>query len=159
MPMEWCSHPVVRRESTEVGCKLSHPRGERRVDGQLARFISEYVQSAYPAVKRLNCIFSDGAPQHFRNHKNILNLTYHETDFGIPASWSFNATVHGKGAVGGIGAAVKSRGAKKVLSGIAVDAILTLEDLYKFVQKDSSMNVFYLNEKRIKSKGEKYQSS
>ena len=39
--MEWCSHPVPRRESTKVGCKPSHPRGDRRMDGQLARFISE----------------------------------------------------------------------------------------------------------------------
>ena len=120
--------------------------------------ISDYVQSAYPAVKRLNYV-SDGAPQHFKNNKNILNLTYHATDFGIPASWSFNATAHGKGAVDGIGAAVKYRATKKVLSGTADDAILTPEDLYKFAQKDSSMNVFYLNRARIKSNGEKYQLS
>ena len=62
----------------------------------------------------------------------------------------------GKGAVDGIGAAVKYRATRKVLSGTADDAILTPEDLYKFVQKDTSINVFYLNEKRIKSNGEKY---
>lgn len=39
--MEWCSHPVAHRGSTKVGCKPSHPRGNRKVDGQLARFISE----------------------------------------------------------------------------------------------------------------------
>jgi hypothetical protein len=103
--------------------------------------ISEHGQSAYPALKRLNYV-SDGAPQHFKNNKNIRNLTYHETDFGILASWSFNATAHGKGVVDGIGAAVKYRATRKFLSGTAPFAILTPEDLYKFVQKDSSMNVF-----------------
>ena len=38
--------------------------------------ISDYVQSAYPAAKQLN-YFSDAAPQHFKNSKNILNLSYH----------------------------------------------------------------------------------
>ena len=94
--------------------------------------ISEYLQRAYPAVKRLSTS---------KNNKNILNLTNHETDFGIPVSWSFNATAHGKGPV------VKYRAIRKVLSGTIVDAILTPEDLYKFVQKDSSLNVFCLKGK------------
>ncbi|CAF4598298.1 unnamed protein product, partial [Rotaria magnacalcarata] len=118
--------------------------------------ISDYVQSIYPTVKRLNYV-SDGAPQHFKNNKSILNLTYHQVDFGIPASCSFSATAHGKGAVDGIGAAVKYRATRRVLSGTTSDAILTPEDLYKFTQSDSSMNVFYMDQKRIKNHCEKYQ--
>ena len=41
MPMEWCSRLVAQRRSTQVGCKVRHPRGGRRIDGQLAQFISE----------------------------------------------------------------------------------------------------------------------
>ena len=37
--------------------------------------INHYVQSIYPTVKQLNYV-SDGAPQHFKNNKNILNLNY-----------------------------------------------------------------------------------
>ncbi|CAF3661614.1 unnamed protein product [Rotaria socialis] len=118
--------------------------------------ISDDVQSIYPTVKRLNYV-SDGAPQHFKNNKSILNLTYHQVDFGIPASWSFSATAHGKGAVDGIGAAVKYRATRRGLSGTTSDAILTPEDLYKFTQSDSSMNVFYMDQKRIKNHCEKYQ--
>ncbi|CAF1544967.1 unnamed protein product [Rotaria magnacalcarata] len=118
--------------------------------------ISDYVKSIYPTVKQLNYV-SDGAPQHFKNNKSILNLTYHQVDFGIPVSWSFSATAHGKGAVDGIGAAVKYRTTRMVLSGTTSDAILTPEDLYKFTQSDSSMNVFYMNQKRIKNHCEKYQ--
>lgn len=117
--------------------------------------ISDYVESAYPMVKRLNYV-SDGAPQHFKNNTNILNLTYHQIDFGIPASWTFRATAHGKGAVDGIGAAVKYRATRQVLSGTASDAILTPEGLYKFTQKDSSMNVFYLDKGRIKKNAEQF---
>jgi hypothetical protein len=70
---------------------------------------------------------------------------------------SFNANAHGKGAVDGIGAAMECRTTRTALSGVAADAtcIFIPEDLQKFVQKDSSMNVFYLNEKPIKSNGEK----
>lgn len=111
--------------------------------------ISDYVLSVYPGVKRLNYV-SDGAPQHFKNNKNILNLTYHRTDFGIPAVWSFSSTAHGKSAVDGIGAAVKHRATRRVLSGKTSDAILTPQELFRFAQKDTLINVFYLSKERIK---------
>ena len=111
--------------------------------------ISDYVVSVYPGVKQLNYV-SDGATQHFKNNKNILNLTYHQTDFGIPAVWSFSATAHGKSAVDGIGAAVKHRATKRVLNGNTADAILTPQELFRFAQQDISINVFYLSKERIK---------
>ena len=117
--------------------------------------ISAYVLSVYPRVKQLNYV-SDGAPQHFKNNKNILNLTYHQTDFGIPAAWSFSSTAHGKSAVDGIGAAVKCRATKRVLSGNAADAILTPKELFRFAQQDTSLNVFYLSKERIKENGKHF---
>ena len=117
--------------------------------------ISDYVQSIYPAAKRLIYV-SDGAPHHFKNNKNILNLTYHRSDFGIPASWSFCATAHGKGAVDGIGAAIKYRATKRVLSGNSTDAILTPYDLFKFAQKDTTVNVFYLDTTTIERNAKHY---
>ena len=47
--------------------------------------INHYVQSTYPTVKQLNYV-SNGTPQHFKNKKNILNLIYHQADFGLPAT-------------------------------------------------------------------------
>ena len=58
---------------------------------------------------------SDGASQHFKDAKN-MNLTYHKTDFNISTSWTFSATSHGKGPVDGIGAAVKSRATRHILT-------------------------------------------
>ena len=62
------------------------------------------MQSTYSTVKQLNYVYH-GAPQHFK--KNILSLTYHKVDFGLPAAWTFCATAHGKSAANEIGAAIK----------------------------------------------------
>ena len=43
----------------------------------------------------------------YKNFKSFLNLMHHQLDFGVPASWSFHATSHGKGACDGIGGPVK----------------------------------------------------
>ena len=104
------------------------------------------MESTCPIARQLNYV-SDGAPQHFKNNKNILNLTYHRVDFGLPAAWTFCATAHGKSAADGIGAAIKYRATKKVLSGNMSDAILTPEHLFKFVKRDTAIDVFYLEKK------------
>ena len=117
--------------------------------------ITDYVLSVYPSVRRLNYV-SDGAGQHFKNNKNILNLTHHHSDFGISALWTFCATAHGKSAVDGIGAAIKHRATKRVLSGKPTDAILTPEDLFKFCQQDTIINVFYVSKSRVKQNSERY---
>ncbi len=64
-----------------------------------------------------------------------MNLTYHENDFGLTASWTFSATSHGKGPVDGIGAAVKSRATRYLLSGTAERAFLSPEDLFHFTKQ------------------------
>jgi hypothetical protein len=65
----------------------------------------------------------------------MMNLTYHENDFGLTASWTFSATSHGKGPVDGIGAAVKSRATRYLLSGTAERAFLSPEDLFHFTKQ------------------------
>ena len=72
----------------------------------LIDIITRFTKNNYPNVKHINYL-SDGAGLHFENNKNILNFTYHEVDFGLPASWTFSATSHEKGPVDGIGAAIK----------------------------------------------------
>ncbi|CAF3841862.1 unnamed protein product [Rotaria sp. Silwood1] len=65
--------------------------------------IVDYLRGLYPSVKHFNYV-SHGAAQHFKNNKSILNLTYHQSDFDIPASWTFTSTAHGKRLIDGIGA-------------------------------------------------------
>jgi hypothetical protein len=64
-----------------------------------------------------------------------MNLTYHENDFGLTASWTFSATSHGKGPVDGIGATIKSRATRYLLSGTAERAFLSPEDLFHFTKQ------------------------
>ena len=117
--------------------------------------IVDYVQSVYPMVKKINYV-SDGAPQHFRNNKNILNLTYHSIDFGIPASWTFCATVHGKSAVDGIEVAIKHRATREVLYGNSSCVILTSEDLDMFARYKTMINVFYMSRNTVKKNTQRY---
>jgi hypothetical protein len=76
----------------------------------------------------------------------MLNWAYHESDFGISAAWNFSATAHGKEPVDGIGAALKYRATRLVLSGKQEYAILTPQDLYQFALADTKINVFYLSQ-------------
>ena len=86
----------------------------------------DHIQTLYSSDKRIKYV-SDGTGQHFKNAKNILNLTYHHNDSGLYTSWSFIATAHGKGPMGGSGAAIKYRVTRHILSGKAKDAILSPE--------------------------------
>ena len=113
------------------------------------------MQDNYPDVRHLNYV-TDGASQHFKNNKSILNLTHHHQDFGIAASWTFSSTAHGKSSVDGVGASIKYRATRRVLSGDQTDAILTPRELYHFVSTDTSLNVFYLDSNAIQSNARKY---
>lgn len=58
---------------------------------------------------RITCVsyMTDGAPQHFKN-RSILWLVLHHTEiFGVPATWNYYASHHGKSSCDGIGAVVK----------------------------------------------------
>lgn len=39
--MQWCAHPVYHSGKTKTGSKPSHPRGNRKVDKELAKFIND----------------------------------------------------------------------------------------------------------------------
>ena len=108
------------------------------------KIITQFVQDNYPDVRHLNYV-TDGAPQHFKSNKSILNLTHHHQDFGITASWTFSSTAHRKSSVDGIGASIKYRAIRRVLSGDQTNAILTPRELYHFASTDTSLNVFYLS--------------
>jgi hypothetical protein len=75
---------------------------------------------------------TDGGPSHFKNRQNILNLTFHEVDFGVPAVWSFSATSHGKGPVDGLGAALKSTATRYLLRHGPTEAFKSPKEFYEF---------------------------
>ena len=62
-----------------------------------------YLKSHYPQLTQVEFFSNECGAQ----YKNFLNLTYHQSDFGIKASWSIFATTHGKSPWDGIGGSVK----------------------------------------------------
>lgn len=77
--------------------------------------------------------FSDGAPSHFKNHSNMINLIHHKNDFDIEASWTFCASGHGKGPSDGIGATVKSSANRSILK--SGTTLSSPEDFFNFTKK------------------------
>ena len=64
--------------------------------------------------------WSDGAGSQFKNRFNLASVLYHPHDFGTQATWSFFETAHGKGAVDGVGGAVKRAVWRAILQDRAV---------------------------------------
>ncbi len=79
---------------------------------------------------------SDGAASQYKNFKNLLNLCYHQEDFGCPAEWHFFATSHGKGPCDGIGGTVKRLAARASLQRPYNDQIMTAKDLFHFAESN-----------------------
>lgn len=93
----------------------------------------DYVKRNFPEVKKIY-YFSDGAPQQFKNYKNILNLCYHNREFGLKADWHYFPTAHGKGACDGVGGSVKRSAAKASLRLPTDKQILTALSLYNWLK-------------------------
>ena len=79
--------------------------------------------------------FSDGCSRQYKNKKNFLNLTYHIDDFGIPATWSFSATSHGKGPWDGVAGCVKREAALESLRRPEENHIQNAIDFYDFTKE------------------------
>ena len=62
--------------------------------------ITNFVRSKFPLVKKIIYV-SDGAAMHFKNKYNMVNLSFHKSDFGLEAEWLCTATAHGKSACDG----------------------------------------------------------
>ena len=97
------------------------------------QLLIKYVKEHFPEVKKLH-YFSDGAPQQFKNFKNIFNLYQHDTDFGMKADWNFFPTAHGKGACDGVGGSVKRNSVKASLRLPVDKQILTALSLYNWLR-------------------------
>lgn len=79
--------------------------------------------------------YSDGALSQYKNNNNILNLSRHEEDFGIPATWAFTSSGHGKSGGDGLGTVVKSSARRYLLKGGPEIAFSFEKDFYTFILK------------------------
>ena len=89
------------------------------------------------------------------SHSDSEKFHFYDSDSdAVHYSWTFAATAHGKGPVDGIGAALKYRATRRVLSGRREDAILTSQELYQFASTGTKINVFYLSREDIRRNSE-----
>ena len=93
----------------------------------------KYIKNKFPRVKIIK-EFKDGAPQHFKNYKSVLNLYYHEQEFGIKNEFHYFPTAHGKGPCDGLGGTIKRAAARASLQLPVDKQILTSEDLFKWLK-------------------------
>lgn len=91
--------------------------------------------------KKIQKIFyvSDGAPQQFKNFKNIFNVYFHKKDFGISCEWHFFPTAHGKGPCDGIGGTAKRTAASASLQLPFDKQILTPQELHQWFLNTSRL--------------------
>ena len=117
------------------------------------QFLISRVKQMAPCVRKVNYV-TDGGPSHFKNRYNILNLTFHEIDFGVCAVWTFFSTSHGKGPVDGLGAAVKSTATRYLMRHGPEEAFKSAKEFYQFSKQQhessqSPIELFYLESDEV----------
>jgi hypothetical protein len=95
----------------------------------------QQIKSEFPNVLTIH-YFSDGASSQYKNYKNMVNLCYHKSDFGLDAEWNFFATAHGKSPCDGIGGTIKRLVYKASLQRPSNDQILTPQSMYTFCKSN-----------------------
>lgn len=94
--------------------------------------VIEEMKLLFPHIKHFH-YFSDGAPQQYKNRKNLINLAHHFNDFGISASWNFFATAHEKSPCDGIGGTVKRLVRMASLRGVNGNpTILNVDEMFEY---------------------------
>lgn len=102
------------------------------------KIIQEFIRSICTNPIR-TYYFSDGAPQQFKNFKNLGNLSLYEQDFGVPAEWHFFATAHDKGPCDGVGGTLKRLAARAGMQLPLDQQILTPHDLYEWASQPANV--------------------
>ena len=102
------------------------------------KILISFLRTKFSSVKKI-MYFSDGAPQQYKNFKNVINLAYYRKDFDIDAEWHFNATFHGKGPCDGLGATVKRAAIRASLQSVSNQDILSAQDLYNCLKSTSRL--------------------
>lgn len=73
-----------------------------------------------PEFSEIKIIYdkSDNCSGQYKSKKSFINICHHEQDFGIPATWHFLVSMHGKGACDGLGGSLKTRARDEAIRNI-----------------------------------------
>lgn len=86
---------------------------------------------------------TDGAPQHFKNKFNFVNLFKYKDDFKVDAEFHFHATSHGKGPCDGLGGNLKRLAARASLQLSSDRAITSALKLYEWAKSSLPQTSVY----------------
>ena len=126
-----------------ISDELSHDKGSIYVFNKaLLDAVSKKI-----AFKQVH-YWSDGTSAQFKNRYNLASVLYHPLDFGSEATWSFFETAHGKGAVDGVGGAVKRAVWRAILQDRAV--VNSAEEFAMVAENEcQKVNVLYIPKEDI----------
>ena len=128
---------------TLISDELSHDKGSFYVFNKaLLDYVSKMI-----SFKKVQ-YWSDGAGSQFKNRFNLASVLYHPLDYGTQSTWSFFETAHGKGAVDGVGGAVKRAVWRAILQGRTV--IGSAEEFARVAESEClKENVIYIPKDNI----------
>lgn len=110
-----------------------------------------FLKAQLPDLEEI-IYFSDGAPQQYKNRNNILNLSFHEEDFGVRAEWHFFPTSHGKGPSDGLGGTIKRLAARASLQLPPKDQIQTVVQFFEWSKKNiEGINIEFAKKNEVEA--------
>ena len=147
-------HPIVMYYSDEQGNSqvksfaffsddLEHDTG---FVYQLQKLLCEYLHENFGFLTQIE-YFSDGCASQYKNYKNFFNLTFHQQDFGINATWNFFATSHGKSPCDGLGGTIKRKLANESLCRTIENPIITAIQAFEYCKRAMPSIEFFFIEK------------
>ena len=116
----------------------------------LQAVLSENIKVSFPHLNHIE-YFSDGCAAQYKNFKNLLNLSFHRSDFGLEACWSFFATSHGKSPCDGIGGVVKRKLANASLGRPQNNQILTKDAFLYCRENITGITFFYAHAHEVQT--------
>lgn len=119
---------------------------------QLVPFIKEQLPGKHKLI-----YFSDGAASQYKNHKNLSNLCYHQSDYGLAAEWHFFATSHGKSPCDGLGGTTKRLVARASLQATLEDQILNPHQMFEWADQNiHGIKFIFVSNDDVQSNADKY---
>lgn len=103
-----------------------------------SKIITDFIKSINATASKIYYC-SDGAPQQFKNYKNILNVYHHKFDYGIYAEWHYFPTAHGKGGCDGVGGTMKRMAARASLQLPPDRQITTPQALFDWASQSTNL--------------------
>ena len=108
----------------------------------LQSVLSENIKVSFPHLNHIEYL-SDGCAAQYKNFKNLLNLSFHQSDFGLEACWYFFATSLGKSSCDGIGIVVKKKLANASLGRPRINQILTAKNAFLYCRENIGGITFF----------------